>query len=85
MIKDLNLEHDKDFQPTFNPIGWAMGLVSPSGVPDAPGADLEHAPLRREYMLKMWNRFLDVKVEAGTRLIHVTFEKPRPEAVGGSE
>ena len=47
VIEDLDLEHTKDFRSTFNPIGWALGLISPKGMKDPRDASLEDSPARR--------------------------------------
>src|SRR3954447_24600226 len=44
VIEDLGLEHTKDFKPRFNPIGWALELVTPAGPKDAANVPLEQAP-----------------------------------------
>src|SRR5487761_457080 len=40
VIENLNLENTKDFRPMWNPIGWALGLISPNGPKDRPGVSL---------------------------------------------
>jgi succinoglycan biosynthesis transport protein ExoP len=73
VIKKLNLRDNADFKPTWDPFHWAMKFISPSGPPDAPGADLDHAPHLRAEMLKVFSDNLKVEVEPGTRLLDVTF------------
>lgn len=79
VIQDLNLEHTKDFQSHFNPIGWALGLLSPGGAPDPKGASLEDSPARRAHVLKVFSSRLKVKVDSGTRLIDITYKNPDPK------
>ena len=79
VIKELNLERNKDFQPTFNPIGMVLRWITPAGPPDRPGAPLEDSPRRREALLRTFRRFLSVKVDAGTRLIEVQFSNRDPK------
>lgn len=79
VIKDLNLEQNPDFKQHFNPISFVLGVMSPHGTSDQAGASLENSPNRREWLLRQFNRFLSVKVEAGTRLIHVSFSNRDPK------
>jgi polysaccharide biosynthesis transport protein len=79
VIEDLDLEHTKDFKPTFNPIGWALGLLTPAGPKDPANVPLEQAPLRRLHMLKAFAKNLTVKPVAGTRLIDVTYLSTDPK------
>lgn len=79
VIEDLDLEHTKDFKPSFNPIGWVLGLVTPAGPKDPANVPLEQAPLRRAHMLKAFDKNLTVKPVAGTRLIDVTYLSTDPK------
>ena len=79
VIEDLNLEKNKDFIPIWNPLSWALNLITPQGEPDKPGASLEDSPHRREWVLKVFSKHLEVKVDAGTRLIEVDYENPNPK------
>ncbi len=79
VIEDLDLEHTKDFKPSFNPIGWALELVTPAGPKDPASVPLEQAPLRRAHMLKAFDKNLTVKPVAGTRLIDVTYLSTDPK------
>ena len=54
VIENLDLEHTKDFQPIFNPIAWALNLISPDGPKDPPNASLEDSPKRRRRVLKVF-------------------------------
>src|ERR1700733_7540170 len=79
VIEDLDLEHTKDFKTRFNPIGWALGLLTPAGPKDRANAPLEQAPLRRTHMLEAFASNLTVKPVAGTRLIDVTYLSTDPK------
>ncbi|HEY3990286.1 MAG TPA: polysaccharide biosynthesis tyrosine autokinase [Acidobacteriaceae bacterium] len=79
VIKKLNLEQNPDFKPHFNPIGWVMGLISPSGVKDPVNASLDNSPARRTRLIKTFAKHLKVKQVAGTRLINVAFTNSDPK------
>jgi capsular exopolysaccharide synthesis family protein len=77
-IKDLNLESTKDFKPRWNPIGMALGWISPRGHADPANADLDHAPQRRLRVLKTFHKNLQVKPVGGTRLIEISYLSSDP-------
>jgi polysaccharide biosynthesis transport protein len=79
VIKKLNLEQNNDFKPHFSPIGWAMGLLSPSGVKDPANASLDNSPERRTRLVKTFAKHLKVKQVAGTRLITIAFTNSDPK------
>lgn len=79
VIKDLNLETTKDFQPHWSPIGAALGIFSPKGVTDPSTASLEDAPGRRAYVTKVFSSHLKVKTVAGTRLIEINYTDAAPK------
>src|SRR6201996_1953008 len=79
VVKDLNLEQNEDFKPHFNPIGWAMGLLSPKGPGDPAHASLEDSPGRRGNVVKAFQNNLKVKVTAGTRLLEVDYTNRDPK------
>lgn len=79
VINDLNLEQTKDFHHRFNPINWVVGLISPAGPRDLPGATLEKAPARRERALAIFSKHLGVKVVSGTRLITISYRSSSPK------
>ena len=79
VIEDLRLEHTKDFQGHFSPVGWVLGLMSPRGVSDAPNASLEDSPVRRAHVLKVFSKNLKVKVDSGSRLIDVEYLSTDPK------
>jgi len=79
VVKELNLEKNKDFQPSFNPIGMVLGWLTPAGPPDPAGANLEDRPHRREEVLMIFSKRLKVTVNAGTRLIEVDYSNPNPK------
>jgi capsular exopolysaccharide synthesis family protein len=78
-IEDLGLEKTQDFKPTFNPLGWVLGLISPSVAPDPKSVPLHDAPLRRGRAIKIFEKHLTVKVTDGTRLISVKYSDPDPK------
>ncbi|HEX4770859.1 MAG TPA: Wzz/FepE/Etk N-terminal domain-containing protein [Bryobacteraceae bacterium] len=78
VIQKLKLEDDPDFAPHFNPINWLLGLISPSGVPDPPKAPLQNSPARLERILARFEKNLNVRAVAGTRLVDVTYRNPNP-------
>jgi capsular exopolysaccharide synthesis family protein len=79
VIKDLNLEPTEDFQPKFNPIGWAMSFFESEGASDPPNASLDEAPKRRYQVLDVFGRNLTVKPVPGTRLINISYLNPDPK------
>lgn len=79
VIKKLNLEQNKDFKPYFNPVGWAMGVISPSGLKDPAHASLDESPVRRTRLLKTFAKHLQVKQLPGTRLIAIAFTNSDPQ------
>jgi polysaccharide biosynthesis transport protein len=79
VIKKLNLEQNNDFKPHFNPIGWAMGLISPKGIRDPANASLDDSPVRRTRLVKTFAKHLKVKQVAGTRLITIAFTNSNPK------
>jgi succinoglycan biosynthesis transport protein ExoP len=79
VIEDLQLDKTKDFRGSFNPIGWAMARISPSGPPDRAGASLEDSPHRRVHALTVFAKNLKVKPVTGTRLIDVSYTSSNPK------
>jgi polysaccharide biosynthesis transport protein len=79
VIKQLNLEQNSDFKPKWSPIGWALGLIAPSGVSDPSNAALDDSPGRRTRLVKMFASRLQVKPVSGTRLIEVSYLNPDPK------
>ena len=73
VIKDLNLERNPDFRSKWNPIGWVLGLFSPSGPQDPINASIDDAPARQTRALKVFHSELNVKPVSGTRLIDVSY------------
>ena len=78
-IEKLQMEKTTDFLSRWNPVGWLLGLFSPKGVPDKPGALLEDAPERRRRALAVFKKNLTVKPVAGTRLIEIDYLNPDPK------
>ena len=79
VIENLDLEHTKDFQPIFNPIAWALNLISPDGPKDPPNASLENSPKRLRRVLKVFAGRLKVEPLAGTELIDISFLHSDPK------
>ncbi len=77
-IEDLGLENTYDYQSRFNPIGWALNLISPAGAADPKNAPLRDSPKRRVRALRVFSSHLTVKVEDGTRLIDISYSNPDP-------
>jgi polysaccharide biosynthesis transport protein len=78
-VEELHMENTKDFIPHWNPISWALGLFSPSGVADPPNASLEDSPKRRRRVLTVFSHNLTVKPIGGTRLIQISYLNPDPK------
>ena len=79
VIKDLNLENTEDFKPTFNPVAWLLGLLTPSGLQDPPNVALENAPHRRDHAVKTFQKRLKITPVPGTRLIEMQYTSHSPE------
>lgn len=77
VINDLNLENYKPFifKPTL--LGWFTG--SNARIRAEKGLPLSEAPARRERMIKIFSRKLDVKNPPDTRLITVSFMNPNAQ------
>ena len=78
VIKDLKLEGTDDFHPTFNPIYWVLGALTPDGPTDPRNASLDDSPRRRLQVLEVFAKNLKVKPVAGTRLIDITYLNSDP-------
>lgn len=78
VINDLNLENTADFRPTFNPLGWALGLLAPRGVTDPSNAALDGSPRRRDHAIQVFESHLKVKPQPGTRLIDIEYKSSDP-------
>lgn len=78
-IKDLDLEHTRDFNPRSGLIGWVMGAFAGKDLPDPQGVSLEDSPARRSRALKIFSKNLDVKVLTGTRLIQIDYTSSDPK------
>jgi capsular exopolysaccharide synthesis family protein len=79
VIEDLNLEDTRDFKPTFSPLGWMFGALTPSGTTDPSNASLESAPHRRDYAIKTFEKRLKITPKAGTRLIDIQYTSSEPK------
>ena len=78
-IETLHMEETADFRSHWNPVSWLLGIISPSGAKDMPGASLENAPQRRQMALNIFQRNLKVKPVSGTRLIEIDYLNPDPK------
>ena len=78
VIHELNLEDNRDFQPSHNPFLYLLSLVTPKGPADVPGRALEDSPARRASAIKIFEDHLNVQVTSGTRLISVSFTNRDP-------
>lgn len=79
VVKDLDLQHNPDFASKFNPIGWVLGLLSPSAGPSDPkNAALENQPGQRTHLVSVFQHNLKVMPMAGTRLIEVSYLNSDP-------
>lgn len=79
VIEDLNLENTEDFKPAFNPLGWAISLLTPSGAKDPTTASLDNAPHRRDHAIKVFEKHLKISPETGTRLIDIQYTSSDPK------
>ena len=79
VIEDLSLENTEDFKPAFNPLGWTVGVLTPSGVTDPSNANLESSPHRRDHAIKTFERRLKITPQAGTRLIDIQYTSSDPK------
>lgn len=83
VIHDLDLIRSPDFKATFSPVGWVLGLISPTGPSDSQlgpssRADLGLSPRQRMRVLGVFARNLKVKPIAGTRLIDISYLSSSP-------
>jgi capsular exopolysaccharide synthesis family protein len=79
VIRELNIQDNRDFRVHATPMGILLGWLSPAGAPDPAGVSLEDSPNRRERLLKVFSDHLKVKVDSGTRLIEVSFSNRDPK------
>jgi capsular exopolysaccharide synthesis family protein len=79
VIEDLNLENTEDFKPVFNPLGWAMSLLTPGGAKDPATVSLENAPHRRDHAVKVFEKHLKISPQTGTRLIDIQYTSSDPK------
>jgi len=79
VIKDLNLEDTKDFKPSFSPIGWVLGILTPRGQSDSSAAGLEEAPHRRDHVVRVFEKHLKITPQSGTRLIDIQYTSSDPK------
>jgi polysaccharide biosynthesis transport protein len=72
VIKELNLENDKDF--AYKPLPYLNGKGNLEA--ELP---MEQSPVKRTYILKRWSKHLKVQSVAGTRVIELSFSHPDPQ------
>jgi polysaccharide biosynthesis transport protein len=78
VIRNLNLENTPAFHHKPNPVmAWVTSFL-PQDAPEAPG-DLESSPRRLNAALHVFQKNLEVKPVAGTRLIEVDYLDPDPK------
>jgi len=80
VIDRLHLADAADFAPHFNPIGWAMGFITPAGPPDPVGAKaLGDSPRKRDRLFKVFQSNTKVVPVAGTRLVDISYTSTDPK------
>ena len=79
VIKDLDLEKTKDFQNRFSIMSWLLSPFAPKLPAEPIGASLDDSPRRRQHLLNVFNKNLQVGVIAGTRLIEVRYTSSDPK------
>jgi capsular exopolysaccharide synthesis family protein len=79
VIRDLKLDKTWDFQSHWSPIGWALGLITPSGPKDQATTNPEDAPGRRSHLLRVFRQHLTIKMKPGTRLIEIRYLDSDPK------
>jgi capsular exopolysaccharide synthesis family protein len=79
IVESLELQNTKDFQPKFNPIAWALGLISPRAPADPVNASLEDSPVRRTQVLQIFEDRLKIQPVGGTRLIEIRYLSSDPQ------
>ena len=77
-IKTLNLENTPDFKPRFNPLGWILSYLTPSGPQDSGDKSLDDAR-RQNRAVNIFASRLKVKPITGTRLISVEYLSSDPK------
>jgi polysaccharide biosynthesis transport protein len=79
VIEDLNLENTEDFRPIFNPVAWALNLLTPRGETDPPNSTLDSSPRRRDHAVSAFEKHLKIKPQSGTRLIDIQYTSSDPK------
>ena len=79
VIHGLHLDNTWDFQSHWNALAAIIRLLTPSGLADPVGANLEDSPQRRTNALKVFAAHLKVEPEPGTRLIKVSYFHSDPK------
>jgi succinoglycan biosynthesis transport protein ExoP len=78
VIQALHLERNPDFLPRHTPISGLTRLFSArsSDTADDPNATLEDSPSRRQELISVFSKNLNVRTVAGTRLIRIAYSNP---------
>jgi succinoglycan biosynthesis transport protein ExoP len=84
VINQLHLADTADFQSHFNPLGWALGLLSPKGIADPKGAPLELSPRKRDHVFGVFKANTKIAPVSGTRLIEVSYTSSDPAAAAAA-
>ena len=79
VIEQLHLPETADFHSHFSLVGWALGFLSPRGVPDPNSATLEGSPKRRDHAFAVFKANTKIAPVAGTRLIEVRYTSSDPK------
>jgi capsular exopolysaccharide synthesis family protein len=84
VVDQLHLPATADFQSHFSPIGWALGFLSPKGVPDPHGATLEASPKKRDHAFGIFKANTKIAPVSGTRLIEVSYTSSDPRVAAAA-
>lgn len=79
VIKDLGLEKTKDFENHFSIITWLLSPFAPKLPAEPMDASLDNSPIRRQRVLDIFEKNLQVTVIPGTRLIEVRYASSDPK------
>jgi capsular exopolysaccharide synthesis family protein len=79
VIDQLHMADTADFQSHFSPFGWALGLLSPKGIPDPRFAPLEASPKKRDHVFSVFKANTKIEPVSGTRLIEVSYTSSDPK------
>lgn len=77
-IQSLHLEDTADFRIHRTFMGWLSGFFTAKEDPDSRGVSLESSPRRRQRLVTIFQKNLDVKPIGGTRLLQISYLNPDP-------